>query len=176
MTARYLQTAFIADVKAPGPQWTSVGSLHEFRAEVLTDLLRGPLPPAVSARISEKLAPKPIDLHYPSIGTLFKGRSTFLDRLHASLTRPDGGTAAIAGKAVHGMGGVGKTRAAVEYAWAHRDDYTALFLLDAETPDKLHTVLAALAARFTCPPPRHPRKPCGSQPCSTGSTPIRCGC
>src|SRR5208337_1234090 len=38
----------------------------------------------------QELAPKPIDLHYPSIGTLFKGRKTFLDRLHASLTRPDG--------------------------------------------------------------------------------------
>ena len=125
--------------------------MHEFRAEVLKDLLRSPLPPAVSAQISAKLAPKPIDLHYPSIGTLFKGRKTFLDRLHASLTRPDGGTAAIAGRAVHGMGGVGKTRAAVEYAWAHRDDYTALFLLDAETPDKLHTALAALAAPLRLP-------------------------
>ena len=49
------------------------------------------------------------------------------------------------------MGGVGKTRAAVEYAWAHRDDYTALFLLDAETPDKLHTALAALAAPLRLP-------------------------
>ena len=49
------------------------------------------------------------------------------------------------------MGGVGKTRAAVEYAWAHRDDYTALFLLDAETPDKLHTALAALAASLRLP-------------------------
>jgi Domain of unknown function (DUF4062) len=146
-----LQSAFIAYVKAPGPQWTSVGSLHEFRAEVLKDPLSSPLPPGVSAQISAKLAPKPIDLHYPSIGTLFKGRRTFLDRLHASLTRPDGGAAAIAGRAVHGMGGVGKTRAAVEYAWAHRDDYSALFLLDAETPDKLHTALAALAALLRLP-------------------------
>ena len=102
-------------------------------------------------------APKPIDLHYPSIGPLFKGRETFLARLRASLTRPDGGTAAIAGRAVHGMGGVGKTRAAVEYAWAHRDDYTALILLDAETPDKLHTALAALVGPLRLPAARGAR-------------------
>ncbi len=124
----------------------------------LKDLLRSPLPPSVSAQISEKLAPKPIDLHYPSIDPLFKGRKTFLDRLHASLTRPDGGAAAIAGRAVHGMGGVGKTRAAVEYAWAHRDDYSALFLLDAETPDKLHSALAALAAPLRLPAAAAPKE------------------
>lgn len=94
---------------------------------------------------------KPIDLYYSSIGSLFKGRRIFLDNLRASLARQDGGTGAIVGRAVHGMGGVGKTRAAVEYAWAHRDDYTALFLLDAETPDKLHTALAALAVPLQLP-------------------------
>jgi Tetratricopeptide repeat/Domain of unknown function (DUF4062) len=88
--------------------------------------------------------PKPILLPYPSLGTLFKGRDAFMRRLRISLNRPDGGTAAIAGRAVHGLGGVGKTRAAVEYAWKHRDDYTALALLDAETPDKLQSNLAAL--------------------------------
>ncbi len=91
-----------------------------------------------------ELPPKPIVLPYPSLGTLFKGRDAFLPRLRASLTRADGGAAAIAGRAVHGMGGVGKTRAAVEYAWAHRDDYTALLLLEAETPEKLQSSLAAL--------------------------------
>jgi hypothetical protein len=88
-------------------------------------------------------AEMPVVLPYPSIGSLFKGRDSFLDRLHASLHK--GGTAAIAGKAVHGMGGVGKTRAAVEYAWRYRNDYTALFLLSAETPDKLRSAVAALA-------------------------------
>jgi hypothetical protein len=95
--------------------------------------------------------PKPVLLPYPSLGTLFKGRDAFMRRLRASLTRPDGGTAAIAGRAVHGLGGVGKTRAAVEYAWAHRDDYTALALLDAETPDKLHSSLAALVGPLRLP-------------------------
>jgi tetratricopeptide (TPR) repeat protein len=89
-----------------------------------------------------ELPPKPIVLPYPSLGTLFKGRDAFMSRLRASLTRADGGAAAI--RAVAGMGGVGKSRAAVEYAWAHRDDYTALLWLEAETSAKLQSSLAAL--------------------------------
>ena len=46
--------------------------------------------------------------------------------------------------AIHGMGGIGKTRAAVEYAWAHKDEYTALLFVQADTPDNLATNLAAL--------------------------------
>jgi tetratricopeptide (TPR) repeat protein len=149
-----LQAAFLARVKALGLQWTPVGSLHEFRAEALKDLLKLPQPPELSARLAERLAelpPKPILLPYPSLGTLFKGRDAFLRRLRASLTRPDGGAAAIAGRAVHGLGGVGKTRAAVEYAWAHRADYCALALLDAETPEKLHAGIAALVGPLRLP-------------------------
>jgi tetratricopeptide (TPR) repeat protein len=97
----------------------------------------------------QELPPKPVVLPYPSLGSLFKGRETFLDRLHVSLHK--GVTAAIAGKAVHGMGGVGKTRAAVEYAWQYRNDYTALFLLSADTPDKLQTAVGALAAPLRLP-------------------------
>jgi hypothetical protein len=93
-----------------------------------------------------EVATMPIVLSYPTLSTLFKGRKIFLDRLRASFTRPDGGTAAIASRVVHC-----KTRAAVEYAWAHRDAYTALLLLDAETTDKLHSALAALVGPLRLP-------------------------
>ena len=101
---------------------------------------------------------KAVVLPYPTLGTLFKGRTAFMARLRASLLRPDG-RAAIAGRAVHGLGGVGKTRAAVEYAWAHRDDYIALALLDAETPEKLHTGLAALTGPLRLPEAAIPEEP-----------------
>jgi len=42
--------------------------------------------------------------------------------------RPNGGATAIC--AVAGMGGVGKSRAAVAYARAYRADYTALLWLE----------------------------------------------
>jgi tetratricopeptide (TPR) repeat protein len=87
---------------------------------------------------------KPIALPYPSLGSLFKGRDEFLKGLHASLSRGSGRTA-IVGSAVYGLGGIGKTRAAVEYAWAHQADYTALLFVIAETPEALRRNLAALA-------------------------------
>ncbi len=60
---------------------------------------------------------KPVALPYPSLGDLFKGREELLAQLHASLKRAEDGQAtAIAGRALHGLGGVGKTRLAVEYA------------------------------------------------------------
>jgi tetratricopeptide (TPR) repeat protein len=89
--------------------------------------------------------PRPMNMPYPSLGTLFKGRETFLADLRASLT--SGGATAIAtaaNAAIHGLGGIGKTRAAVEYAYAHQADYEALLFVPAETPDALTTNLAAL--------------------------------
>jgi tetratricopeptide (TPR) repeat protein len=87
---------------------------------------------------------KPIALPYPSLGSLFKGRDAFLQDLHRSLTRGAGRTA-ITGSALHGLGGIGKTRAAVEYAVAHEAEYTALLFVIAETPEALRRNLAALA-------------------------------
>ena len=50
-----------------------------------------------------------------SLGTLFKGRDEFLAELRQHLTAE--GPVVIKGKrTIHGMGGVGKIRAAIEYA------------------------------------------------------------
>jgi tetratricopeptide (TPR) repeat protein len=91
----------------------------------------------------KKRQPKPIALPYLSLGSLFKGRDGFLTELHKSVNRGDGRTA-IVGSALYGLGGIGKTRAAVEYAWAHQEDYSALLFVIAETPEALRRNLAAL--------------------------------
>jgi tetratricopeptide (TPR) repeat protein len=89
--------------------------------------------------------PKPISLPYPSLGTLFKGRAGFLEELRTSLERSrDGRATAIVGRALHGLGGVGKTRLAVEYVWQHMDDYSALLFVSAERPQDLRRNMAAL--------------------------------
>jgi hypothetical protein len=46
--------------------------------------------------------------------------------------------------AVHGLGGVGKTRLAVEYGWQRQDDYNALLFVVASSPEDLRRNLAAL--------------------------------
>jgi len=49
------------------------------------------------------------------------------------------------------MGGIGKTRAAVEYAWASREDYTALLFAQADSPEELRRNLAGLAGPLLLP-------------------------
>ncbi|MGH8480664.1 MAG: DUF4062 domain-containing protein [Gammaproteobacteria bacterium] len=89
--------------------------------------------------------PKPIALPYPSLRDLFKGREGFLAELRASVRHTvDGHATAIVGKALHGLGGVGKTRLAVEYAWRHEADYSALLFVVADSPENLRRNLAAL--------------------------------
>ena len=85
---------------------------------------------------------KPVLLPYASLGELFIGRDDDLVRLHDSLNR--GAGAAIVSSALLGLGGIGKTRLAVEFAARCADDYTALLFAIAETPDDLHRNLAAL--------------------------------
>ena len=87
---------------------------------------------------------RPIVLPYLSLESLFKGRDLVLDQLRASLSKPANWISAIIGKAVHGLGGVGKTRLAVEFAWRHADDYSAVLFVVADSPDSLRRNLAAL--------------------------------
>lgn len=83
---------------------------------------------------------------YPSLGSLFNGREQFLADLHAKLTKSRHTAAAITTRpqAVHGAGGIGKTRDAIEYAWRHTEDYTALQFLAADSPAALESSLAGL--------------------------------
>jgi tetratricopeptide (TPR) repeat protein len=84
---------------------------------------------------------KPIALPYPSLGNLFKGRQEFLDQIRDALTRAPG---PLAVSALHGLGGVGKTRAAVEYGWRHQGEYAALLFVVADTAEALRRNIAAL--------------------------------
>jgi tetratricopeptide (TPR) repeat protein len=136
-----LQNAYLEFLKAEGVHYTGFSDANELRIAVLRDEPKIVANPAPTGQV----AAKPIVLPYPSIGDLFKGRDEFMQRLHDSLTRSRGGRTAIVSQALYGLGGIGKTRAAVEYAWAHADDYTALLFVVAETPEALRRNLAALA-------------------------------
>jgi tetratricopeptide (TPR) repeat protein len=81
------------------------------------------------------LDPRPCNLPLRSLGTLFKGRKKVLADLRKKLGRTDRSAGAGA-VAVHGLGGVGKTRAALEYAWQNQADYTGLLFVSAATTNE----------------------------------------
>jgi tetratricopeptide (TPR) repeat protein len=94
---------------------------------------------------AERTPRRPKNLPFASLGSLFKGREEVLDTLHKALTAEAGAATAIVGRALHGLGGIGKTRLAVEYALQHESEHSALLFLRADTPAALDTSLAALA-------------------------------
>ena len=77
----------------------------------------------------------------------FTGRVDLLKRLRETLT--SGKHAALS--AIHGMGGVGKTQLALEYAYEHSKDYKLVWWVRAEESTTLAADLAALAAPLRLP-------------------------
>jgi TIR domain/Tetratricopeptide repeat len=74
----------------------------------------------------------------------FTGRAELLTKLHLSLDAA-GKPTAITQAAIHGLGGVGKTSLATEYAHIHTDDYAGVWWAPAENRTILMTSLAELA-------------------------------
>jgi len=134
-----LQGAYLEFLKADGAHRGPFSNIDHLARVVLIDLPEVATEPIVGSQT----AARPIVLPYPSIGDLFKGRDEFMQRLRESLMRAPGGQMAIV--SLYGLGGVGKTRVAVEYARAHVEEYTALLFAVAETPEALRRNLAALA-------------------------------
>lgn len=85
----------------------------------------------------------PCNLPFTSLAELFKGRDEALAQLDRSL-RQHGSAAIVQPQAIHGLGGIGKTRLAIEYAWRHQNDFTAFLFVSANTPDDLDRNVAAL--------------------------------
>jgi tetratricopeptide (TPR) repeat protein len=77
----------------------------------------------------------------------FRGRTNELHRLDASLiqNKPTAVTQTIGRAAVQGLGGIGKTSLAIEYAYRFRDLYAGVWWCRADTRERLLTNLADLA-------------------------------
>jgi tetratricopeptide (TPR) repeat protein len=81
---------------------------------------------------------------------LFTGREDILTRLHTALNT--GKTMALSQpQAIIGLGGIGKTQTAVEYAYRFRDDYQFVLWVQANTQETLLSSFVALATQLNLP-------------------------
>ncbi len=80
----------------------------------------------------------------------FTGREELLKQLHDNLTQ-NKSAALTQAQAISGLGGIGKTQTAVEYAYRYRDDYRYVLWVNATTRDVLITSFVALAALLNLP-------------------------
>ncbi len=80
----------------------------------------------------------------------FTGREAILTDLHTMFTSKGAATTAQP-QAISGLGGIGKTQIALEYAYRYRDDYRAVLWVRAGTPEELATDFVALAQLLDLP-------------------------
>jgi tetratricopeptide (TPR) repeat protein len=78
----------------------------------------------------------------------FTGRKALLKRLHTQLRT--GQTAAL-GQTISGLGGIGKTQLAVEYAYRHQEEYRAVLWARAETTESLTASYTEIARLLNLP-------------------------
>src|SRR6266704_1050136 len=80
----------------------------------------------------------------------FTGREEILEALHTQLG-VDRTVALTQSTALHGLGGVGKTQIALEYAYRHAFEYNAVFWIEAETSESIISGLLAVAEVLQLP-------------------------
>jgi hypothetical protein len=80
----------------------------------------------------------------------FTGREDILERLRDRLTNSSSVT--VLPHALQGMGGVGKTQVAIEYAYRYAADYELVWWIPADQPPLVRASLAALAPQVDVPP------------------------
>jgi tetratricopeptide (TPR) repeat protein len=82
----------------------------------------------------------------PARNASFTGRNEVLEKLRDQLA--SNSQAVVVPIALHGMGGVGKTQVALEYAWRYMADYDVVWWVSAEQRELINNALADLAARL----------------------------
>jgi len=81
---------------------------------------------------------------------LFTGREEILETLHTRL-HAEQVVARTQSYALHGLGGIGKTQIALEYAYRHALEYSAVFWIEAETVEYIVSSMLRIAELLQLP-------------------------
>ncbi|QIT45273.1 tetratricopeptide repeat protein [Streptomyces antibioticus] len=124
------------DVSAPTPRGSGTTS------EGATDMATTQQQPSVES--GQSTTPR-VWGNIPPRNPNFTGRVDLLERLGERLAE---GTTTVLPEAIHGMGGVGKTQLAIEYAYRHQSEYDIVWWIPAERPGQIGQALVELAQRL----------------------------
>jgi DNA-binding SARP family transcriptional activator len=91
----------------------------------------------------------PVVWNVPMRNPHFTGRTSLLEQLHRRL---HAGEHTLVVQALYGLGGVGKTQLAIEYAHRFATDYELVWWINAEQPVLLPEQFARLADKLNLPP------------------------
>ena len=99
--------------------------------------------PGASARPPRYPRTNPPVWRVPARNAVFTGRAEVLEQLHNRLVGSS--VAVVAPMALHGLGGVGKSQVALEYAHRYMADYDLVWWINAEQGELINPVLAPMA-------------------------------
>ncbi|HLZ61367.1 MAG TPA: FxSxx-COOH system tetratricopeptide repeat protein, partial [Ktedonosporobacter sp.] len=144
----------------PGPHFRQqLSTLFEMSPQALNLTSRRRSDPRAKATAEKGTQQEPMEQPESPLGQLwqvplrrnpfFVGRQALLSQVHQQLA--PGRSAGGLPLAISGLGGVGKTQSALEYAYRFRGEYPAVFWLRAETQETLSTDLLTLAQLLPLP-------------------------
>ncbi len=104
----------------------------------------------LSIAISSPFLPIVWNIPYPP-NPFFTGRSEILKRIESQLQQAGQATALSQPQAISGLGGIGKTQIAIEFAYRHRHEYQFVFWVLADTREALVSGYIAVAGLLNLP-------------------------